>query len=99
MVSSFACTSSTIRVSKLAGADGYWHRWATSSILDWQPDPDFNGCPVLQIHGSADTTFPIRYISPDVTVVGGRHALAVSNPMETVEAILAFIGKLDQRSS
>ncbi|MFO1000290.1 MAG: alpha/beta hydrolase [Planctomycetaceae bacterium] len=98
MVPRFACTSSTIRVAKLAGDDGRWHRWATASVLDWQPELEFKACPLLQIHGSADRTFPIRYINPDVTIAGGRHALPVSNPIETVEAILEFIGKLNQQS-
>ena len=98
MVPRFACTSSTIRVTKLAGAGGQWHRWATASVLDWQPDPEFRACPLLQIHGNADSTFPIRYVNPDVIVAGGRHALPISNPIETVEAILEFIGKLNQRS-
>lgn len=99
MVPRFACTSSTIRVSKLAGAGGQWHRWATASVVDWQPYPEFKACPLLQIHGSADSTFPIRYVNPDVTVAGGRHALPTSNPIETAEAILEFIEKLNQRST
>jgi pimeloyl-ACP methyl ester carboxylesterase len=94
MVPRFACTSSTIRVTKLAGAGGRWHRWATASVLDWQPDPEFKACPLLQIHGSADSTFPIRYINPDVTVVGGRHALTISHPKETAAAIRAFMGQI-----
>lgn len=91
MVPRFACISSTIRVTKLAGAGGQWHRWATGSVLDWQPEPEFSSCPLLQIHGSADRTFPIRYMNPDVTIAGGRHALSISHPTETATAICAFI--------
>lgn len=91
MVPRFARTSSLIRVSKLAGAGGQWHRWATASVLDWQPDQEFSACPLLQIHGSADRTFPIRYMNPDVTIAGGRHALPISHPKETATAICAFI--------
>jgi len=85
------CTSSTIRAKKLAGASGYWHRWATSAVLDWQPELTFDRCPMLQIHGTADTTFPIRYTHPDVSVADGRHDLPVSHPTATANAICAFI--------
>ena len=40
----------------------------------------------------------MRYTNPDVTALGGCHALPISNPIETVEAILEFIWKLNQRS-
>jgi pimeloyl-ACP methyl ester carboxylesterase len=99
MVSRFACTSSTIRVSELAGAGGQWHRWATASVLDWQPDLEFKACPLLQIHGSADSTFPIRYINPDLTVAGGRHALPISHPKETAAAIRSFVGQNQRQGS
>ena len=99
MVPRFACTSSTIRVTKLAGDGGQWHRWATASLLAWQPNPDFKVCPLLQIHGSADRTFPIRYVNPDVTVVGGRHALTISHPKETALAIRALMGQIQRQAS
>jgi pimeloyl-ACP methyl ester carboxylesterase len=99
LVSRFACTSSTIRVSELAGAGGQWHRWATASVLDWQPDLEFKACPLLQIHGSADSTFPIRYINPDLTVAGGRHALPISHPKETAAAIRSFVGQNQRQGS
>lgn len=84
------CTSTTIRATKLAGMDGRWHRWATSAVIDWKPELAFDGCPVHQIHGTADTTFPIRYTHPDIIVPDGRHALPISHPTETANAILAF---------
>lgn len=83
-------TSSTIRVAKLSGFNGAWQRWATSAVLDWQPDDDF-GAPMLHIHGDADLTFPLRYVRPDVVVHRGRHALPISHPTETANAINAFI--------
>jgi pimeloyl-ACP methyl ester carboxylesterase len=84
------CTSSTTRATRLAGTGGYWHRWATSAVIDWNPDFGFDHCPVLQIHGTADATFPIRYTRPDISVLNGRHALPVSHPTETAAAICAF---------
>lgn len=81
-------SKSTIRACKLSGPGGQWHRWATSAVLGWKPEPiDF---PLLQIHGDADTTFPIRYIRPDVSIRHGRHTLPVSHPNETANAINAF---------
>ena len=83
-------TSSTLRATKLSGAGGAWHRWATSAVIGWQPSSEPIGCPVLQIHGNADTTFPIRFVRPEVAVQGGQHALPVSHPNETANAIRAF---------
>lgn len=83
-------TSTTIRATKLAGTGGKWHRWATAAVIDWQPEPTIDFCPILQIHGTADTTFPIRYTHPNVSVPGGRHALPISHPTETANAIRAF---------
>lgn len=83
-------THSTMRVSKLAGKQGRWHRWATSAILGWTPN-DKGDLSTLHIHGDADTTFPIRYMTPDVVVRSGRHALPVSHPVTTADAMNAFI--------
>jgi len=38
--------------------------------------PDFNACTLLQIHGNADRTFPIRYINEDVTGLGRLSCVA-----------------------
>lgn len=84
-------TPSTLRLTKLAGQEGTWHRWATSAVMDWSPLPPPVSCPVLHIHGDADTTFPVRYTSPDVVIQGGRHALPMSHPVETADAIQAFV--------
>ena len=82
-------TKSTIRLRKLSGSSGAWHRWATTAVLNWKSKRfDF---PILQIHGDADTTFPIRYVKPDVRIKNGKHALPISHPKETADAILAFI--------
>lgn len=83
-------TSTTWRASKLAGTSGAWHRWATSAVLNWQPDPMVH-FPVLQIHGTADTTFPIRYLQPDVVVPKGLHNLPLSHPEEVAKAIVEFV--------
>lgn len=85
-------TTSTLRATKLAGPSGSWHRWATAAVLDWHPEPGSCMCPILQIHGSADSTFPIRYTHPDISIPGGVHALPVSHPRETAAAIRTFIG-------
>ncbi len=87
---------SIIRLGKLSGTKGAWHRWATSAVLDWQPDPRPFDFPVLQIHGDADRTFPIRYIGADVVVSGGGHALPMSHPNDTAYAIVAFTSTISQ---
>jgi pimeloyl-ACP methyl ester carboxylesterase len=85
-------TTSTARATKLSGVRGAWHRWATSAVLDWKPDAQETtlSSPTLQIHGDADTTFPIKYVDPDVVVSNGRHALPISHPHDTANAIVAF---------
>lgn len=83
-------TGSTMRAIKLSGAAGAWHRWATSAVLNWNPKPKPMPTPLLHIHGDADTTFPVRYTKPDVVVPNGRHALPISHPVETANAIHAF---------
>lgn len=83
-------TRSTMRITKLSEPEGAWHRWATSAVLNWNPDPMPIPSPVLHIHGDADTTFPVRYTTPDVVIAGGRHALPVSHPADTANAIINF---------
>ena len=83
-------TASTVRVLKFREPDNTWQRWATSAVLKWEPNTEPINLPLLQIHGDADSTFPIRYVNPDVVVQGGRHALPVSHPTEIADAISAF---------
>jgi pimeloyl-ACP methyl ester carboxylesterase len=80
-------TASTARLTKLAGNSGAWHRWATSAVLDWQPDTATSDTPVIQIHGSADRTFPIRYTTPDVVVANGGHVLPLTHADEVAAAM------------
>lgn len=80
-------TRSTTRVVKLAGDAGGWHRWATSAVLGWRPVSESPGVPVIQIHGDADRTFPIRYVTPDYVVPGGGHVLPMTHPGELAAAI------------
>lgn len=90
LVPSSIRTHSTWRATKLAGDQGRWHRWATASVLDWRPTVGPMNVPILQIHGTADATFPIRYVAADVVVPRGSHALPISHPKETAAAIEAF---------
>jgi pimeloyl-ACP methyl ester carboxylesterase len=90
LVPKTVCTHSTMRVRKLAGNKGKWYRWATSAVLEWQPTSDHVDFPVLQIHGTADATFPIRYTKPDISVPNATHSLPISHPNEVANAIVAF---------
>lgn len=89
-------TASTLRATKLAGTAGQWHRWATTAVIDWsrcrqKPGPRIESCPVLQIHGTKDTTFPIRFIQPDIRVHSGTHSIALTHPQELADSILSFM--------
>lgn len=91
LVPSYLSTGSTLRLRKLSGPSGAWYRWATSSVLNWQPELDKPNVPLIQIHGDADITFPIRYINADVVIPYGVHALAISHPYEVANTITKYI--------
>ena len=82
---------STIRLTKLAGNGGAWHRWATSAVLGWRPRPELKRIPTLHIHGDCDTTLPLRYVHPDVVIPGGGHVLPLTHPEELARWIEEFV--------
>ena len=89
-------TSSTLRLAKLSGSSGAWHRWAASAVLAWRPEGEY--CfPILHIHGAADRTFPLRYVRPTIIIPRGRHALPLSHSLETAHAINAFVSAAQTR--
>ncbi len=90
LVPSSIRTASTYRISKFSETNNSWQRWATSAVLDWKPNSEPINWPLLHIHGDADSTFPIRYVNPDIVVRGGRHALPVSHPTDVADAITKF---------
>lgn len=55
-----------------------WKRWAIGAVLRWEPiaSREFN---VTHIHGDRDTTFPIRFVHPDVTIAGAGHLIALTH--------------------
>jgi len=75
-------TDSTARLTKLEGEAGAWHRWATASVLRWAPSRELEELRIVQIHGSHDTTFPLRYVNPDVVIADGGHVLPLTHPTE-----------------
>jgi pimeloyl-ACP methyl ester carboxylesterase len=80
-------TDATARLSKLAGAAGAWHRWATTSVLRWDPSPELAKLRIVQIHGDRDTTFPIRYVDPDVVIANGGHELPITHASDIAEML------------
>lgn len=84
-------TRSTIRLTKLSGNAGAWHRWATAAVLGWKADLEPFPSPLLRIHGDRDTTFPIRYTRPGVVINGAPHDLPYFHPRQTAEAIIEFM--------
>jgi len=60
-------------------------------VMDWQGPRDGHNIRTLHIHGDADTTFPVRYVTPDVVVATGSHALPISHPQEVAAAIKTFM--------
>jgi predicted esterase YcpF (UPF0227 family) len=53
--------------------DAYYLDWAIDQILNWEQieiDKD-----IIQIHGDADRTFPIKYITNPIVIKGGNHMM------------------------
>lgn len=68
------------RLRRLSEPNAAFLRWASWAVLGWQPSPGVRGVRVLQIHGDADRTFPVRFTRPDVVVAGGGHLLTLTHP-------------------
>lgn len=92
-------TQPTLLATQRANYSSRWYQWAIAAILDWRPESQPTSFSLCQIHGDADTTFPIQYVRPDVVIRGGRHALPVSHPTETAQAILAFTQQVQSAAS
>jgi pimeloyl-ACP methyl ester carboxylesterase len=80
-------THATVRAAKLAGRGGTWHRWATTSVLEWSPPQQGDEIATVHIHGDHDTTFPIRYTKPDVVIHGGGHVLPLTHDREIARVL------------
>lgn len=50
-------------------------RWALDAVPRWTGLADTSG--IIQIHGSSDRLFPLRYVRADVVIAGGRHFMIV----------------------
>jgi pimeloyl-ACP methyl ester carboxylesterase len=62
-------------------------RWASWAALSWRPSQGARQARVLQIHGDADRTLPIRYTRADRVVAGGGHLL----PLTHAQAVNEFL--------
>lgn len=78
---------STLRLMKLGGKSGRWHRWATAAVLNWRPSEDVERIRLIHIHGDRDTTFPIRYVSADTVIRGGGHILPLTHSEQIASAL------------
>jgi pimeloyl-ACP methyl ester carboxylesterase len=87
-------TRSTVRLSKLAGSGGAWHRWATAAVLRWQPSRQIDCILSFHIHGDCDTTLPLRYVQPDVVIRGGGHVLPLTHAEELAGIIARYVASL-----
>lgn len=87
-----ARTAATARMTKWAGDRGEWHRWATAAVLRWKPSPVDGALAVLQVHGSADTTFPLRYLRPDVVIANGGHVLPLTHDEQIAKLLRELAG-------
>jgi pimeloyl-ACP methyl ester carboxylesterase len=61
-------------------------RWAVHQVINWKNEvvPQ----QLLHIHGSADRTFPLKYIHPQVIIPGGTHFMIMNRADEISKIIL-----------
>jgi pimeloyl-ACP methyl ester carboxylesterase len=79
------------RLRRLSKPEAAFLRWASWAVLTWQPSRGIRRVRVYQIHGSADRTFPIRYIRPNVVIARGGHLLPLTHP-QAVNELLRRVG-------
>lgn len=73
-------------------------RWALRELSAWRGVGELR-TPVLQIHGDADRTFPLRFLEgPDSIVRGGSHLMVLDRARE-VEAWLRAAGGYPARAT
>jgi pimeloyl-ACP methyl ester carboxylesterase len=73
------------RLRRFSRPEAAFVRWASWAALGWRPSAAARRVRVLQIHGAADETLPVRYTRPDVVVPGGGHLLPLTHPTEVNE--------------
>jgi pimeloyl-ACP methyl ester carboxylesterase len=61
-------------------------KWAVSKIVRWNNKHKAEG--LYHIHGTADKIFPIKFIKPDIEIIGGGHFM-VYDKHEEISKILA----------
>ncbi len=71
---------------QFCNSDSYIFKWSIRQLLEWQYSPNIS-CPILQLHGKRDFVLPLRYTSPDKTVVRGGHVISLTHPNEVNDFI------------
>jgi len=67
-------------------------QWALKSLAQWQGVALTKNTQIVQIHGTADKTFPIRYInSADITIPDGTHIFMFNDGIKSAQHILKSI--------
>lgn len=79
-------TGSTVRARKFYGREGEWFRWATTAVLQWQPQPT-GSTKIIRIHGDRDRTFPQSAKYADHLFAGAGHLLAITHSHALAEII------------
>lgn len=72
----------------LEDTDVHFIKWALNEIINWKNEEISQN--IIQIHGSKDKMFPIKYVKPDYIIKGGGHSMTITHS-EEVERIIKNI--------
>lgn len=77
-------------------SDLAFRHWAIQVLLTWQPSlPD---CPIQQIHGSWDSTFPAKFSGADCIVPEAGHLLTITHADAVNEYLRNVLTSLSSQS-
>lgn len=78
------------RAKRLSADEIVFRQWALRALLTWEPSAS-HVCPVLQIHGDHDTTFPASRTKAERLVPNAGHLLTITHARQVNEFIRAGV--------
>ena len=70
--------------------DSYYLKWCVEKVSSWKFEENPN---VIQVLGSRDIVFPVKYSKPDYIVEGGTHLFPATKPKEVSRILKEIFGE------